>query len=258
MLQIYDELFMREQEVRKTYPNIVGIFLYGSQNYHLNTEYSDIDSRTLICPTIDDIANNHQTISKKEVIDVRLIIDLFKKQNLTSLELLFTKYKIVFKPYEDIWEYLIINAEDIAHYHPYRAAQTVLGMAKRKYASFSVELPSSATNLKQYGYNPKELYHLLRLQEYFNKYKQNYPFQECFISNQISFLKDVKLGKLSYEEALKLNEQAIKDIIKQVDEFCILNPVNKINKNIDNLLTEVKKELITASLKIELYNKRGK
>ena len=76
MLQIYDELFMREQEIRKTYPNIVGIFLYGSQNYHLDTEYSDIDSRTLICPTIDDIANNYQAVSKKEVTDIRLIIDL--------------------------------------------------------------------------------------------------------------------------------------------------------------------------------------
>lgn len=247
MNQIYDELFMREQEVRKTYPNIVGIFLYGSQNYHLDTEYSDIDSRTLICPTLDDIANNHKAISEREITDARLMIDLFKKQNLTSLELLFTKYKIIFKPYEDIWEHLVINAEDIAHYHPYRAAQTVLGMARRKYASFNVELPSAA-----HKYNPKELYHLLRLQEYFNKYKQNYSFQECFISNQASFLKDVKLGKLPYEEALKLNEQAIKDVIKQVDEFCILNPVNKMNKHIDKLLTKVKRELIVASLKIEV------
>ena len=34
---------------------IIGVFLYGSQNYGLATENSDVDTKVIIIPTLEDL-----------------------------------------------------------------------------------------------------------------------------------------------------------------------------------------------------------
>ena len=43
--------------------NVVGVFLYGSQNYELDYEGSDVDSKAIVLPTLNDIVLNKQPIS---------------------------------------------------------------------------------------------------------------------------------------------------------------------------------------------------
>ena len=61
----------------------LGIFLYGSQNYNMATESSDIDSKIIILPSFNDFCLTPQMISKElnlengehiEVKDIRLFI----------------------------------------------------------------------------------------------------------------------------------------------------------------------------------------
>ena len=47
--------------------NIVGIFLQGSQNYGLDTENSDIDTKLIVTPTFEDLALNKQPQSTTHV-----------------------------------------------------------------------------------------------------------------------------------------------------------------------------------------------
>ena len=84
--------------------NIVGIFLQGSQNYGLETEDSDIDTKLITTPTLNDLIYNRKPMStthfriNKEHIDfkdIRLMFDTFRKQNLNFIEILFTNYKII-------------------------------------------------------------------------------------------------------------------------------------------------------------------
>lgn len=73
----------------KTYPNDwIGIFLQGSQNYGLDYETSDIDTKIIVLPSLEDIALNKQPISTTlvmpndehvDVKDIRLMFDCFKK-----------------------------------------------------------------------------------------------------------------------------------------------------------------------------------
>ena len=43
--------------------NVLGVFLQGSQNYHLDYAGSDIDTKAIIIPTLDDIVLNKQPVS---------------------------------------------------------------------------------------------------------------------------------------------------------------------------------------------------
>ena len=44
--------------------NVVGVFLYGSQNYELDYSGSDVDSKAIILPTLNDIVFNRQPVSR--------------------------------------------------------------------------------------------------------------------------------------------------------------------------------------------------
>ena len=93
------------------YYQIVGIFLQGSQNYGLDTEESDIDTKLIVLPKFEDIAFNRQPISTTHIRendehidfkDLRLYIQTFRKQNINFLEILFTDFKILNNEYEKI------------------------------------------------------------------------------------------------------------------------------------------------------------
>ena len=52
--------------------NVVGVFLYGSQNYELDYSGSDVDSKAIILPTLNDIVFNRQPVSTTLDISVRM------------------------------------------------------------------------------------------------------------------------------------------------------------------------------------------
>ena len=103
---IMKQLWRHYNEALKLYPEdrIVGVFCQGSQNYGLDFEGSDIDTKCIITPTFEEIAMNKKPVSTTHVLDnnehldakdIRLYIQTFKKQNLNFLEILFTPYKII-------------------------------------------------------------------------------------------------------------------------------------------------------------------
>ena len=84
---------------------VVVIFLQGSQNYRCDeytAEYqSDIDTKCIILPTLDDIVCGKSPYSHTHVCannehidikDIRVMFEMFKKQNNSYIELLFTDY----------------------------------------------------------------------------------------------------------------------------------------------------------------------
>ena len=80
---------------------VLGIFLYGSQNYNLDTEKSDIDALAIVLPSFSDFCLGNQTVSKEIVLSDNshvLVKDLTSfrneilKQNICRIEILFTEY----------------------------------------------------------------------------------------------------------------------------------------------------------------------
>ena len=62
---IMDKIQEHYQEALKLYPadRIIGIFCQGSQNYGLDYEGSDIDTKCFLVPTLEDIIFNIEILS---------------------------------------------------------------------------------------------------------------------------------------------------------------------------------------------------
>ena len=153
-------------EISVIYPkdHIVGIFLQGSQNYGLDYEGSDIDTKCIITPSFRDVALVGKPVSTThvrennehiDVKDIRLYIDTFRKQNLNFIEILFTPYKIINPVYFDQWGRLVNNREEIAHFDVVKNVKSMMGIASEKYFAMEHEYPSRMEWIKTYGYDPK-------------------------------------------------------------------------------------------------------
>ena len=148
-----EQLNRHYQEALSLFPEdrIVGVFLQGSQNYGLDYEGSDIDTKCIVLPTLEDLIFNRKPVSTTHVLpneehldlkDVRLYFQTFRKQNLNFMEILFTKYKIVNPTYEPMWNRLVENNEQIARYNPVGAVKTMKGIAMEKYHAMEHRYPS--------------------------------------------------------------------------------------------------------------------
>ena len=258
----YREALMRYPEHR-----IIGVFLQGSQNYGLDYEGSDIDTKCILAPSWEDLCFNRKAVSTTHVLDneehldakdIRLYMQCFRKQNLNFVEILFTPYKIINPMYTDFWNELVKNNELIARYDPVGAVKTMKGIAMEKFHAMKHEYPSKVELIKAHGYDPKQLHHLIRVSEYLIRYIAGDRYADCLISNMSNYLHDVKCikdGKTFYslQEADELAEAVLNNIIKIADEFCgDLGKGEQVNPAVDVLLDSVQKDIMTKSIKFQL------
>lgn len=161
MNRINAHLEYAKQQLQINDDQFVGIFAYGSINYGTSTEYSDVDTKLIILPTFEDICLNRQPVSKElhiddehcEVKDLRLMREMWMKQNINFLETLFTDYCIINPKYEELFDkYFIQNKELIAHYNPYYTLMSISGQALSR--------PNRLVTAK-YVYNAWRLYYFL-------------------------------------------------------------------------------------------------
>lgn len=214
-------------EALESFPEdrIVCIVLQGSQNYGLETMYSDVDTKLIITPTFEDIAMNRQPISTTHIRadnshtdwkDIRLMLQTFRKCNLNFLEILFSPYCIINPLYAEEWNRLIENNELIANYDPCKAVKTMCGLARRKYEQMEHESPSHHDDIEKFGYSPKEFHHLLRIEEYVERYVNGVSYQDCLISEKADYLISVKRGCCTLGDARLIAKAAIDHIEKNV------------------------------------------
>ena len=107
--------------------NVLGIFLYGSQNYNLATN-SDVDTVAIIVPTFSDLCLR-SPISKElnidgehcNVKDIREYMKMIRKQNINFTETLFTEYCWVNPKYKTIWDLFTSQKNNLVQIDPDRA-----------------------------------------------------------------------------------------------------------------------------------------
>ena len=238
---------------------IVGIFYQGSGNYRLDYEGSDVDTKLIVTPTFKDIAMNKSPVSTTHIRtndehtdwkDIRLYIQTFRKQNLNFLEILFTPYKILNPMYEEQWSRLVEAREDITHYSPVQAIKSMRGIAKEKYFAMEHHYPSRMEWINKFGYDPKQLHHLLRVEEYIERYINNVPYEKCLISKSPEYLIEVKKGLYNLEEARAHANNAIDRINLLCDDF--LKNEYMVDTKIDDLLNDVQYEIMRIAIKKEI------
>lgn len=250
--------------------HIVGVFLQGSQNYGLDYEGSDIDTKCITTPTFKEIVLARKPLSTTHIRandehidmkDIRLYIQTFRKQNLNFLEILYTPY-FVFPNhdpanfskglYEDEWNRLVERREDITHYDPVRSVKSMMGIASEKYFAMEHHYPARMAWIEKYGYDPKQLHHLLRVSEYLDRYLAEEPYGDCLVSKQAEYLLDVKKGRFELEEARDIANTTYADIHEKCDKFIDKHKNDPINSEVDDLLDDVAYNIVAKSIKKEL------
>lgn len=241
----------------------LGIFLQGSQNYCLDYEDSDIDTKLIVLPTFKNIIHNDSPISTTFVRendehtdykDVRLYVKNFMKQNINFLEILFTNFCIVNKRFEEDWLGLRLNREKIAHYNRFRALKVMKGMTLEKYAALEHPYPAKVEVLDKYGFDPKQLHHILRLNDFISRYTQEESFADCLIPTNPEFLIEVKKGNVyDLDRAREVAKEVVADTVEIADKFCELLP-DRGDPEVDELFDEFLCNVMKESLSLEFSN----
>lgn len=242
--------------------NIVGIWLQGSQNYELDLPESDVDTKMIVTPKFKDIALNAKPVSTTHIRpndehtdwkDIRLYIETFRKQNLNFLEILFTNYYSIHRDYFDQWERLMKHNEEIAHMNPWRAIKSMKGIAMEKYHAMEHHYPSREHILKTYGYDIKQLHHLVRVDNYLTRYIKGDAYADCLIPDDRmkEFLLDIKKGKWGLAAARSLAEQSLAHVIEISDAACDMLE-DKENAEMRDLLEDVCYNIMKISVEKEL------
>ena len=261
---IHNRVFEHYQEAEKYFDHskIVGCFLQGSQNYELDLPNSDVDTKLIVVPKFRDIALNTKPVSTTHIRandehtdwkDVRLYMETFRKQNLNFLEILFTPYCIVNSIYEEQWDRLIIAREQIARMNPWRAVKSMKGIAMEKYHAMEHPYPTKLDILAKYGYDPKQLHHLVRVDNYLTRYIAGESYEKCLIPTEEmkKFLLDIKQGRLELSAARELATISLEHATKIADEFCSQNE-DKEDETMRELLENVSYNIMKIAVEREL------
>ena len=199
---------------------IVGLFLQGSQNYYMEDEESDVDTKLLVIPSLEDIVLNKQPVSTTHILDneehmdakdIRLYWQTMRKGNINFVELMFARVQIVNPMYQDIWEKVLALREDIAYINPRVAMKAMMGMVNEKYFALTHRYPSRVDIIDRFGgYDPKQLHHLVRVYYFLEGYvSRAYTYHDLILMNNNHLKRDLvtkikRQGVADLETALEI------------------------------------------------------
>lgn len=231
---------------------IFGIFLYGSQNYNLDTPESDIDTKVIIIPSFEDLVLN-KPVSKTitlpwgecDIKDVREMIKSYKKQNVNYLETLFTDYYYINPKYKKPFNKLIQKREEIAHYNEHKAFDCFNGLMMQSKKRLTKSTETTKEDIEKYGYHRKSFMNIYKYAAMTEKYIKGADYKTVLQSKKYGVLR------------MKIyDKNKVLQLVKELDEKTknlILNTVPKpINEKLSIWLDIWVVSLINSS--INFYN----
>lgn len=241
--------------------NVLGVFVQGSDNYSLSYEGSDIDTKAILVPSFEDFVLNKKPVSTTLILpsnehidikDIRLMHECFRKQNINFIEILFTKYKHLNPEYKDLYQPMFDNNERIAHYNNYAAVNCIAGMVFEKRKALCHPYEGLKDKIEKYGYDNKQLHHILRCEEFLKRYIHEVPYAECLIPTRPNYLISVKSGYCySLEDAIDLADNCV-DIVRMVKEAYMENYELAIDKEVDNIMNNVLIDVLKYTFKKQI------
>lgn len=248
--EIFKELGNRKKILEEKGYRVIYIGLYGSQNYNLDDEESDIDVKAIILPSLQDIVFRKVTSKTIECengnIDVKDLItyyDVIKKGNFSYVEAIDTEYSIGDKYIKELFKQFRPNLKSI------------LGAMHEKRKALTHEYPSKVNEIKKWGFDPKQYHHILRLQTLleFNVYTESslsylgYKNEAKEKMINLKRNKDNLSKKYVEKESDYLIENA-KTLIPEDYKYEVVNIDEEINKYIeDKLKIEITRNSKTMS-----------
>lgn len=235
---IFKELNNYKQILEQKGYKVIYIGLYGSQNYNLDDEESDIDVKAIILPSLHDIIFRKTTSTtiecEKGNIDVKDLItfyDVIKKGNFSYIESIQTNYSIGDKYIKNLFSQFQVNKK------------SVLGAMYEKRKALTHEYPSKKEEFEKWGYDPKQHHHILRLYDLLNYnllYNENksyltYENDDIRRETLIEYKRNKNnIAKTIIEEESDLIIEQARQLIDYNYTYEIINIDEEINNYIEN------------------------
>lgn len=244
--EIFKELGNYKKILQEKGYKVLYIGLYGSQNYNLDDEQSDIDVKAIILPSLHNIIFRKTTSTtiecEKGNIDVKDLItfyEVIKKGNFSYIESIQTQYSIGDKYIKELFSQFKVNKK------------SVLGAMYEKRKALTHLYPSKVEEFEKWGYDPKQHHHILRLYDLLN----------------YNLINNADLSYLVYENNTPRQQELInykrnknniaKNIVEEDSDLIIEEARNLIDYNYSYEVINIDKEIneyIENKIKIELGN----
>lgn len=158
MINIYKQLNSYKKQLEEKGYCVVYIGLYGSQNYNLDDEHSDIDARAVVLPSIMQLLQSGN-ISKTydfdtgqvDVKDVMTFVTVLRKGNPAYIESANTDVWIGDKMFREMIQGWNVNPK------------AIVGMMYEKKKALEKGLAHNAPTMEKLGYDSKQIHHIYRL-----------------------------------------------------------------------------------------------
>ena len=242
---------------------IVGVFCQGSTNYGLDMPNSDIDTKCIVLPSFKDICLAKKPVSTTHILennehldakDIRSYVACFRKQNLNFLEILFTDYYIVNPTYKEQWDRLVEAREFIARMNVHRAVKSMKGITMKKYHAMEHRYPAKIDIIEKYGYDGKQVSHLIRVYDYLRRYIAGEPYKDCLIPSKElrKLIMDYKmLNVFDLDHARVEAKQYLDMVVELADKFCASHS-DQEETWVRELLEDVSYNIMRISVEKEL------
>lgn len=243
-MEIMEELRRRHKIMCDHYgtERVVATFLYGSQNYKLDTETSDIDSITIIIPSLEDMIimlqpiNFYNTLNTGEVMghkDLRVFISEIRRASALMMELLYTDYRVINPTYYVYISELILHREKIADSNKFQLLNAWVGQGD----SFLDRIPKK-------DYRIKDIVNLFRTVEFLQQYiVEGKRYGEALVPRDYELLRSMKRNCGDPKKLTGMIEQA-KDSLDLIKKTYA--------KNLENTKSEAG---FIQSIGVKIYKK---
>lgn len=260
---IMDKMRGHYNDALSQYPEyrVVGVFYQGSGNYGLDYEGSDVDTKCVLAPSLKELAESKMTSTTYvrendehiDFKDVRAMLETFRKSNLNFLEILYTKYYIINPIYEAEWNRLIEARDSIVSMNLPSLIKYMKGIASEKFHALEHRYPSRIEWLDKFGYDPKQLHHLFRIEEFMDRWIEGESFANCLISIEPEWLIDVKKGKYNLDFARSKGADVM-NFIQEMYQTYMEKCSAEINEDMYKLFDDVSYNIIKIGIEKEFEN----
>lgn len=185
---------------------VLYIGLYGSNNYGVDDEYSDVDAKVIVLPSLEDIVFKKTVSFVREfengacdVKDLVTYYNVVKKGNFSFIEPFYSKYYLGDEFLRDLFKQVPTNL------------LSVLGGMYEKQKALTHEYPSKTKEFELFNCDPKQYHHIVRLYDMAMR-KTTLPFL-IYTGKNAEYMKSIKRGMNG-----KTVEFLIKDSQRRIDE----------------------------------------
>lgn len=263
----YEELTKWCQK-REGQPTPWVTMLYGSQNYGLESADSDVDTKTMLLPSLKMVVGDTKRISTEVVMpdgsldnckDLREMFENYLKGNINFVETLYTRYYTCTELYHDEYRELREQRDLIANAQPRRLLHMAAGMAKQKYEAFEHPFEGKKDVLAKWGYDPKQLHHLVRLYYFMAEYYAHQDFESALLcchkqvdADTYKYVMGFKVYPYPYQQAKEFRDHFMERVDGLVAQADAHTPTDNGYEEAKAFLHGLALRLITKHLRKEV------